>query len=403
VLRAAFWALLLSTTVLQRFGVNLGSYSLNAALLGMCGFLLIALGARVLLVSLSRLLLYGVALTVAAASLAVNMSLGAADRASLPSLALLAVMYVPYWFVLKPGALGPNDRAWALESFSTLALFMAICGILQFYAQFLIRADWLFDFTPHVPELVRGPSGFNTVIPVGSAYKSNGFFMREPSGFSFLMALACIVEVATRRRVRRVACFGFALLLTYSGTGILALAIGMLFPLGKKTLVRALGLLCGAGVVLLLLGSVLNLSFTLGRIEEFGAERSSAYIRYVAPLRLVAETFDASAWSAWLGHGPGAISRETRGYEFHDPTWAKLLFEYGALGFVAFLGLFLVALTRREVPAPIRAALFFAWLMMGGHLLSPEQNFLTLALVGLLGAPARVSAERPAPRLLVVA
>jgi O-antigen ligase len=218
-----------------------------------------------------------------------------------------------------------------------------------------------------------------------------------------MMALACIVEAATHRRVRRIACFGFALLLTYSGTGILALLIGMLFPLGKKTLLRVLALGCAASVVLLLLGNVLNLSFTLGRIDEFGSERSSAYIRYIAPLRLVTETFDASAWSAWLGHGPGAISRETRGYEFHDPTWAKLLFEYGALGFIAFLGLFLVALAQRGVPAQIRAALFFAWLMMGGHLLSPEQNFLTLALVGLLGAPAPAPAERPAPRLVVVA
>jgi hypothetical protein len=28
--------------------------------------------------------------------------------------------------------------------------------------------------------------------------------------------------------------------------------------------------------------------------------------------------------------------------------------------------------------------LFAGWLVMGGHLLSPEQNFLTLALVGLV-------------------
>jgi hypothetical protein len=72
-----------------------------------------------------------------------------------------------------------------------------------------------------------------------------------------------------------------------------------------------------------------------------------------------------------------------RSYEFHDPTWAKLLFEYGALGFVTFVGLFLTALRRPGIPLQLRAALFWGWLIMGGHLLSPEQNFLTLMLVGL--------------------
>jgi hypothetical protein len=37
-----------------------------------------------------------------------------------------------------------------------------------------------------------------------------------------------------------------------------------------------------------------------------------------------------------------------------------------------------------KAPARIRIMLFAAWLIMGGHLLSPEQNFLTLALVGLM-------------------
>jgi hypothetical protein len=89
------------------------------------------------------------------------------------------------------------------------------------------------------------------------------------------------------------------------------------------------------------------------------------------------------------------------GYEFHDPTWAKLIFEYGLLGFAAFVALFLVALHRAQPPLRARAMLFGGWLLMGGHLLSPEQNFLTLALVGLLPAafpapvPHRVPVLRP--------
>ncbi|MET0410782.1 MAG: hypothetical protein ABW217_05780, partial [Polyangiaceae bacterium] len=85
-----------------------------------------------------------------------------------------------------------------------------------------------------------------------------------------------------------------------------------------------------------------------------------------------------------LGQGPGAVFRQSLSYEFHDPTWAKLLVEYGVVGTALFLALFLAALAGSNVPVAVRASLFFYWLIMGGHLLSPEVNFMTLALVGLL-------------------
>jgi len=250
-----------------------------------------------------------------------------------------------------------------------------------------VHGDWLFDFTGYLPAWLRGPGGFNTVIPVGGHFKSNGFFFREPSGFSFLMALALVMECLGRRRAPRVAVFGLALLLTYSGTGLLALLIGALVPLRRKTLGR-LALLAAIGAVAFwLLDDALNLSFTLRRLDEFGSERSSGYIRYIAPGRLLAETASAEPATLWLGHGPGSISHKQAGFEFHDPTWAKLIFEYGLLGFAAFVTLFLMAMRRSAAPLRVRAMLVAAWLIMGGHLLSPEQNFLTLALVGLFPHP----------------
>jgi hypothetical protein len=394
-LRATFVALLLAITVGQRLGLNFGSYSLNLALPAMYGLLLIAILSGALLLSLKRLLLYGACVAVALLSTMVN-----ASRASIASLLLLFVMYLPFLFVLRADALGQHGARWPLRVFSNIALACAIAGIVQFYAQFICHADWLFDFTGYLPAMLRGPSGFNTVIAVGSLHKSNGFFFREPSGFSFIMALGLLAEWAHERRLWRVGCFGLALLLSYSGTGLLALFIGLLFPLGPKTLVR-LALLAGVGgAALWLLGDALNLSFTLSRLGEFGAERSSAYIRYVAPMRLVRDSFETNALTPWLGHGPGTISHAKPGYEFHDPTWAKLLFEYGVLGFTAFLALFLTTLARPALAVQLRATLFFAWLLMGGHLLSPEQNFLMLALVALVPlAGTRLERTTPLPNL----
>jgi hypothetical protein len=378
-LRGAFGFLLLSTTLLERFGINLGSYSLNAAMLGMYGFLGVAAFSGVLLISVARLSLYGCCVGLALLSAMLNEL-----RTSLLSLLLLGAIYLPYVFVVKPNTTLGKDPTWIPKLFLNIAFFAALAGIIQFYAQIVIHSDWLFDFTAYIPKVLRGPSGFNTVIPVGTLRKSNGFFFREPSGFSFMMALALIVEAVSYRRLHRFACFALALLLSYSGTGLLVLLLGMLFPLGRQTISRMALLVCVGGLVLWLLGDAMNLSFTVDRVGEFDSERSSGYIRYIAPLRLIRDTNGTEVWTAWLGHGPGTISREIQGYEFHDPTWAKLLFEYGVAGFVAFLTLFLVVLHRREVAPQVRAAMFFGWLLSGGHLLSPELNFLTLSMVGLI-------------------
>jgi hypothetical protein len=376
--------LLLSVTVLERFGVNLGPLSTSTALVAGYLFLALAALAGALSLSAERCLLYGVGVSVALVSLLFNET-----AASLPSLVLLAAMYLPFVFMLRPGSLADDDAAWVMSRFLDVAFFCAICGVAQFAAQSVVHADWLFDFTRYIPEKLRATGTFNTVIPMGSFNKSNGFFFREPSGFSYLMALGVLAEAFTRRRKSRLAALGLALLLTYSGTGLLALLLGTLHPFGPKTLLRLAVIAVVGGLVFWLLGDTLNLSFTLGRVSEFNSSYSSGYMRYVAPARLVMESVDSSWWAPWFGHGPGTIFRTVRDYEFHDPTWAKLLFEYGGAGFLAFVGLFLTMLRRPSSPLQVRAALFWGWLIMGGHLLSPEQNFLALALIGFTPALAR--------------
>ena len=392
VLRAGLVFLLLSATILERFGLNSGTASVSLALVAGYGFVAVAAVAGALSLSFERCLLYGSCLSVALVSLLCN------ESASSPSsLLYVAAMYLPFTLVLKPGSLDADDAGWVLQRFLDLALFCACVGILQFCAQTLLHADWLFDFTPYIPSQLRALGTFNTVIPMGSFNKSNGFFFREPSGFSYLMALGLVAESFGPRRKRRMACLGLALLLTYSGTGILALLLALLHPFGPKTLLRFGALLAIGALVFWLLGDALNLSFTLGRVNEFNSTYSSGYMRYVAPFRLVSESIDSSWWAAWIGHGPGTIFRTVRDYEFHDPTWAKLLFEYGLCGFSGFLALYLSMLRGHDTALQARAALFWGWLVLGGHLLSPEQNFLALALVGWM--PLTASSRPNAPSL----
>jgi hypothetical protein len=376
-LRSGLVFLLLSATVLERIGFNSGSASVSLALVAGYGFVALAAFAGALALSFERCLLFGSCLCVAMTSLLVN------EAASSPaSLLYLGVMYLPFTLVLKPGSLAADDAGWVMQRFLDLALFCALVGIAQFCAQSIVHADWLFDFTRYIPPKLRALGTFNTVIPMGSFNKSNGFFFREPSGFSYLMALGLVAEAFGPRRRARMASLGLALLLTYSGTGILALLLALSHPLGPKTLLRLGALLVGGALVFWLLGDALNLSFTLDRVNEFNSTYSSGYMRYVAPFRLVTESIDSSWWAPFVGHGPGTIFRTLRDYEFHDPTWAKLLFEYGVIGFLGFIALYLAMLRQAKGLPQVRGALFWGWLILGGHLLSPEQNFVALALIG---------------------
>jgi hypothetical protein len=60
-------------------------------------------------------------------------------------------------------------------------------------------------------------------------------------------------------------------------------------------------------------------------------------------------------------------------------------------------------LRRGEAALQARATLFWGWLLLGGHLLSPEQNFLALALIGWMPLPTHAPRARqshaPAPLL----
>jgi hypothetical protein len=393
--RVALVTMLLSLTVLERFGINFGSYSLSPSLIAVFGMLVCAAAFKCLMLSRARLILYFACLSSSFASYWINSQYSHPDITSFQSLLLLMVIYAPFPFVMRDNALGPEPRSVALDYFLDICLFCSFAGIAQFFAQPFIHARWLFDYTPYLPKVLQGSGCYNTVIPVGSSFKSNGFFFLEPSGFSFVMALAILGEWSSRKRSWRLASYGLALLLSYSGTGILTLMIGMLFPLNSRVLGRTLALALVGAVIFLALGDALNLSFTLNRANEFRSERSSAYIRYVAPARLIYDTMSSDPWTAWLGHGPGTISREGLvAYEHFDPTWAKLLFEYGLLGFAPFIALIATVLRGSWKSSPIGPVLFISWLITGGHLLTPNHNVLSLALLGFWPKAGQVPPRR---------
>jgi len=381
---------LLSLIVLTRFGINTGSYGLNFAVPVLYVMIFAGFAKDRIELDLPALLLFTLFMSCAAAALLLNLNLPHDGGGSPASLILLAVLYIPFLFVLKPFSMSREAWLWTMRAFIHIATVVAMFGIVQFCLQFVWRPPWLFNFSPYIPKFIGVDVLFNSAIYTGSAYKSNGFFLREPSAFSFLMAFALICEMAIFKRWWRMGLFAAGLMLSYSGTGLLALAFGLLFPFKMKTAAR-IAIIAVVGVLIyVLFGEALNLQFTVSRLGEFNSERSSGYIRYVAPMRLIGEMIDSDAWTALLGHGPGTIFHATRAFEYHDPTWAKLLYEYGLLGTTGCLGLMLYTTSRSHAPVQVRATLLFNWLVQGGHLLTPESVMLVYVLLALWPAPERV-------------
>jgi hypothetical protein len=383
-----------------RFQVNIGPYFVNVGLIAqflVIGTLLMKNNLRV---DPTRAALYS-------ASLAIMFTawIWSPSNSSPLSALLMAVSYLSFIFVARlNGGNEPLER-FTMAAFCNLMLVAAVAGILQFFMQFAFKAPWLFDFTSYIPLLFRGGGTYNTVISAGSFIKSNGFFFREPSTCSQYLALALICEIALRRRklkklsLPRMATLGLALLLTYSGTGLITLFVGLMFPLGVKTALR-MGLLgLGGLLVFWVLGDALNLGFTANRVNEFSAPGTSAYARFVAPVHFIQHRMDSHSITFLIGHGPGSVTRNIRnapGYENADPTWAKALYEYGVVGFATFLALMLYSTFKSRAPAELIGAVCFGWLIIwGGVFLAPEMTALIFILCAVApAAPPPQSRQR---------
>ena len=390
--RAIRWALIglvVSAVMTDRLGITIAGYSLGLGLPMLYLLLAVLLLCGRLAVSPASLVLYGTVVAVAVASFLLNVDMGGGSTVSLTSMALLLVLYLPFVFGMAPRADNATDWQWTMRVTANVLFLMALAGIVQFYAQYAFRPVWWFDISQLIPEPIRASGLYNSAIRAGATFKANGFVSREPSNYSFWMAFGLLLELALHKRPSRIFCFVLALLLSYSGTGVFALAIGLLFPLR----VRRLVVLAIGGIVILVAnaaaGDPLNLAFTIGRLGEFGAQGSSAYARYVAPLQLVDAGIDALPWTAWFGHGPGTILHRSWEFDAHDPTWAKLLFEYGIAGFVALVGFMVYKLAAFRAPAQLAIVLTANWLVMGGYQLTPESVCFLYAVLGMWPGTAR--------------
>jgi len=360
--RAVLFTPLITATVLSKFspaGMGMPALSLvlpvtfMVALLGLLRGRMVLVSQRVvlLLVMLSALGLIQV---------------WRGEVFSLPSMLMMMVLSCAYAPMLRPGTI---DSSAAVNFFCNLSAAIALLGVLQFALQLVVGRDLVFPIETWVPAGLRS-QGYNNLVPLfwGShLYKANGVFMVEPSVFSQLCALGLIAELTTRDRWWRLAVYAGAMVVAYSGTGLMILAVSLplLVVVHQRWDLVLKGLLLL--LILVLLAEPLNLQVILNRVNEFGSSGSSGYERFVGWQNLFADRLWNDPWRALFGYGAGSYFDAAQGYRAGEMAHAKIMFEFGVVGALLYFGFIFYCVFRSPVPLMLRVAVIIAYFMNGAY------------------------------------
>ncbi|WP_409190082.1 hypothetical protein [Bradyrhizobium sp. RDM4] len=389
------WASMVSVLFVNQIAYNIGQFP--AALDLPCYALITAylLASGYAKVSMPILQLFVAVIAMAAFRIPL---LPTTTQASWSSLVLLAAGYASFAVRLSPRSGLSAIQQYILDAYVTTACIIAAVGTIQIVAVNATRLKELQNIYFVLPEAIRGAGTYVFAREAGGGLaKANGYFLRESAELSSVTALAFLAEYFDKRRPFRLFVLAMGLAASISGSGVIALAAGFLLPKSVGRIPIALATACGAMLLLYALYSldnpVLNLWF--GRLTEFGTPGSSAYARFVAPWEMVQRTFNDGIAATWFGNGPGSFFRmlaEFRSrYEISDPTWAKLIYEYGLAGFIFVTLIVIIRLYSSSLRVELCNFMLFSWLVFPS-VLKPT-TFLIMWLVTL--APARRNAPPP--------
>jgi hypothetical protein len=370
---------------LQRFGLPFGSQSIS--LVGPVGMALGAWGVwqGFLVLDRARTALFLGVIGWALVGMAWHAMVPGAYDVGPSTLSMLQFIVFTSFATISFAA--PVDEAAFFDRVNRLLALFAILGIGQFFAQFIGLK--LFEFTGLVPDRWLIEAGYNLVIPVGvgDVMKANGLFLMEPSVFSQFMALGLIVEMLTRRRPVFFGLFAAALLLSFSGTGMMVLASFFIVsaPLlgrrGVMVLVIGVGGLGLAGAVMALAAPDFAEAL-VGRLGEFSQPGTSGHLRFITPWWITADVL-ARTPGAWLvGIGAGVSEKMSVPYLYNVNTPVKVFLEYGLPLLAIYLGLFFRG-QRGAVQGALFVPLMLQFLFTGGYQQFPPVLFVVLLFVAI--------------------
>jgi hypothetical protein len=296
------------------------------------------------------------------------------------SLLLLVAVHLPYVFTVPQS----NDGERIIKFFIQIVTVFALLGIAQYGLEFVVNVRYLFPIENFVPDtFIVQNFNHQAAIEYGShEYRANGVFLLEPSFFSQLLAVAIVAELCTLGRVTRLAILGLALLVSYSGTGIIVLALCLPLCVVSQ---RRWGLLL-VGVIGLIAIIALHEFFHVGRllsrVDEFTSIQSSGYGRFVGGFYLFDRFLWHDPWRTLFGYGAGSFtSHATASHDGVAGEMAlfKIVFEFGLLGAVAYFGFLFACLLYSPAPRLLTLAVGITYFLNGIYI--PFAHGLALSLL----------------------
>ncbi|HUK57680.1 MAG TPA: hypothetical protein VLV50_00510 [Stellaceae bacterium] len=314
---------------------------------------------------------------------------------SIKSLALLTVFHGPYCFSMRPGMLRPNIQ---LIYYQRIAVIIALCGVAQFVAQFVIGPDLAFPIENYAAQGAQ-MENYNNVIPLytGAHYfKSNGIFLLEPSFFSMLVCIGVVIELVYFRRWVVVGILLLGEAVSYSGSGlaILCLCLPLYLVAQRRIWTLVLGVF-GLGIAYFIATDVLGFDLFVNRAAELTgrSQETSGYVRFIAPWIVLDEWIWPSLKNALLGVGSGTYMPFVRRSVVMawGPTWAKMIFEYGLLGTLIYFIFLVRCMWASDVSGYVKWALLLQITILGGNMVTQPQEMIMYLLI----FPTAVAIRRP--------
>jgi hypothetical protein len=302
------------------------------------------------------------------------------DSFSPSSLLLLVAVHLPYIFTVPGG----NDKDRVIKFFLGIVTVFAWCGIAQYCLQFFVNPGLLFPIESFTPDrFIVQQFNHQAAMEYGShEYRANGVFLLEPSFFSQILAVAMVAELCTLGRLSRLAVYALALIVSYSGTGLIVLAVCLPLCLVAQ---RRWGLLVW-GLLILAVLVPLQLYFHAGRllsrVTEFGSSQSSGYMRFVGGFNLFDRYLWQDPWRALFGYGAGSYigySSRVHYYAAAEMALFKIVFEFGLVGAVAYFGFLFGCLYYSSAPRLLILAVGITYLLSGIYI--PFAHGLALSLL----------------------
>jgi hypothetical protein len=396
--------ILLASTVLQKVALpgTGGEFPLNLFVFPAATLLAFLFG--VIEINSPAFICYALFLVAGAISVAVSPS----AHVSALSLGFVSVVQLPLIFKLAYPAISYQR---ILHFVSTIGCVFALLGILQFGAQFLVGSRIAFFLDTSLPELVM-VKGFNSMIPLywtSPVFKSNGIFFLEPSFFCQFLAVTLVAELLVGPRVLRLLILGAGLFSSYSGTGLTMLALFLPFYFITHGHIRFLIAVAIIALVLVFFGDAVSLDAFIRRFGEFSDDQSSGWARFLSMFTVLQDVLLANDFTVLIGRGPGTVQEQFQQFSFYafDPTWGKLIYEYGLVGASIYAAFFYFAFCKSA--KGLRFAVGYTYLLLGGYLLNPAVLMQVAALVvwhrqslarDLAQSPAQSQDVTPSPKVL---